>query len=60
MNRYYFRLEDANVFEVIRANSFLEAKQIAYRDYAPVWNQVHWIDPIYPPIPAYSRSEARK
>ena len=49
MNRYYFRLEGANVFEVIRANSFLEAKQIAFEDYCAVWNQIQWIEPIHAP-----------
>jgi hypothetical protein len=49
MNRYYFRLRDANVLEVVRANSFLEAKQIAFHEYCVVWNQVEWLEPINAP-----------
>lgn len=49
VNRYYFRLKDANVLEVIRANSFLEAKQIAFEDYCTVWNQIQWIEPVHAP-----------
>jgi hypothetical protein len=50
MNRYYFRIEGANVLEVIRANSFLEAKQIAFEDYCPVWNQIQWLEPVHAPV----------
>lgn len=60
MNRYYFRVDDASVLEVVRANSFLEAKRKAYVDYGSMWDRVKWIDPIYPPIPLYPRSTFRK
>lgn len=49
MNRYYFRLKDASVLEVIRANSFLEAKQIALQDYRNVSDLIQWIEPVHAP-----------
>jgi len=50
MNRYYFRIEGANVLEVVRANSFIEAKQIAFEDYCHVWSQIQWIEPVHAPV----------
>lgn len=60
MNSYYFRYDKGHVLEVVRAYSFLEAKQKAFHEYADVWDKVQWIEPIHPPIPAYSRAKYRK
>ena len=44
MNRYYFQVLDANIFECVFANTFLEAKQKAFAEYAPLWNRLQWVN----------------
>lgn len=45
MNRYYFQIKDANVLECIKAESFQEAKDAAFQDWAPMWNRIEWLTP---------------
>lgn len=43
-NKYYFEIPEANVFEVVRAASFAEAKQLVAKDWLPYWSEIQWID----------------
>lgn len=43
--KFYFTIPEANVFEVVTAASFTEAKQIAAQTYMPFWNQIQWLEP---------------
>jgi hypothetical protein len=45
MNRFYFRIKDANVYECISATSWTEAKSIAAQEWLPYWNQIEWLTP---------------
>lgn len=45
MNRYYFQIKDANVLECIKAESFQEAKAIAFQDWGPMWARIEWLTP---------------
>lgn len=44
MNRYYFQVPEANIYECILALSFTEAKKIAFEHYSTLWNQIQWIN----------------
>ena len=44
MKRYYFEILHANVFECVWAESFIEAKQKAAREWLPYWDQVQWLE----------------
>ena len=44
LRRYYFAIRKANVFECIRAESFVEAKQIAAAEWLPYWDQIEWLN----------------
>ena len=46
INRYYFQITDASVFECVHAVSFTEAKEKAYEGYAPLWNRIEWLNGI--------------
>ena len=52
-NKYYFEIPEANVFEVVRAASFAEAKQLVAKDWMPYWSKIQWID-----HPQISKKEA--
>jgi len=43
LKRFYFAIPEANVFEVVRAHSFVEAKQIAAAEWLPFWDQIEWL-----------------
>ena len=43
MNRYYFTIPSANIWEVVRAHSFVDAKHQAFKNYSAVWNEVEWV-----------------
>ena len=43
LKRFYFAIPAANVFECIRAHSFVEAKQIAAAEWLPYWDQIEWL-----------------
>jgi hypothetical protein len=43
-NKYYFEIPEANVFEVVRAASFTEAKQIAAKEWLPYWSKIQWLN----------------
>ena len=43
MNRYYFTIPSANIWEVVHAHSFVDAKHQAFKNYSAVWNQVEWV-----------------
>jgi hypothetical protein len=43
MNRYYFTIPSANIWEVVHAHSFVDAKQQAFKNYSAVWNEVEWV-----------------
>ncbi len=43
MNRYYFTIPSANIWEVVHAQSFVDAKHQAFRNYSAVWNEVEWV-----------------
>ena len=45
LRNYYFRIRDANVYECIKATSWLEAKAIATQEWLPYWNQIEWLTP---------------
>lgn len=44
MKRFYFRIPEANVFEVIEADTFIEAKGYAFELFGHVFNQIQWIN----------------
>jgi hypothetical protein len=44
MKRFYFQILPLNVFECIWADTFIEAKQKAARDWLPYWDQIEWLD----------------
>ena len=44
MKRFYFAIPEANVFEVVRAASFTEAKQIAAKEWLPYWSKIQWLN----------------
>lgn len=43
-NKYYFEIPEANVFEVVRAASFTEAKQLVAKDWLPYWSKIQWLN----------------
>jgi G:T/U-mismatch repair DNA glycosylase len=43
MNRYYFTIPSANIWEVVHAHSFVDAKHQAFKNYSAVWNEVEWV-----------------
>jgi hypothetical protein len=43
-SRFYFAIAAANVLECIEAASFVEAKQIAAKDWLPYWDQIEWLN----------------
>lgn len=43
LRRFYFAIPEANVYECIRAHSFVEAKQIAAAEWLPYWDQIEWL-----------------
>ena len=43
LKRFYFAIPEANVYECIRAHSFVEAKQIAAAEWLPYWDQIEWL-----------------
>jgi hypothetical protein len=43
LKRFYFAIPEANVYECIRAHSFVEAKQIAAAEWLPFWDQIEWL-----------------
>ena len=44
MKKFYFAIPEANVFEVVRAASFTEAKQIAAKEWLPYWSKIQWLN----------------
>jgi hypothetical protein len=42
---FYFRIPELNIYEVIKATSWTEAKAIATKDWLPYWNQIEWLTP---------------
>ena len=42
---FYFRIPEANVYECIKATSWIEAKAIATQEWLPYWNQIEWLTP---------------
>lgn len=54
MNRFYFTIPSANIWEVIHAASFEEAKHLAYKDYSSMWNEIEWVHlPARPQVRSY-------
>ena len=45
VRNFYFRIPEANVYECIKATSWLEAKAIATEEWLPYWNQIEWLTP---------------
>ena len=43
LKRFYFAIPEANVYECIRAESFVEAKQIAAAELPSFWDQIQWL-----------------
>lgn len=43
VNRFYFTIPSANIWEVVYAHSFEDAKQQAYKDYSSLWNEIEWV-----------------
>jgi len=46
MTRFYFCIKNANVYECIMADTFMEAKKAAFADWSQYWNQIEWLSPI--------------
>ena len=44
MKRFYFQILSLNVFECVWADTFIEAKQKAARDWLSYWDQIEWLD----------------
>jgi hypothetical protein len=44
MKRFYFQILSLNVFECVWADTFIEAKQKAARDWLLYWDQIEWLD----------------
>ena len=44
MKRLYFQILPLNVFECIWADTFIEAKEKAARDWLSYWDQIEWLD----------------
>ena len=44
MKRFYFQILPLNVFECIWADTFIEAKEKAARDWLSYWDQIEWLD----------------
>ena len=45
VRNFYFRIPEANVYECIKASSWIEAKAIATQEWLPYWNQIEWLTP---------------
>jgi hypothetical protein len=43
MHRFYFMIQDSSVFDCIHADSFIEAKAIAHREYGSIFNRIQWV-----------------
>lgn len=56
MNRFYFTIPSANIWEVIHADSFEEAKHLAFKDYSSMWDQIQWVH--LPPRPQVRSCES--
>ena len=50
MKRYYFEILHANVFECVWAESFIEAKQKAAREWLPYWQHLEWLEITTEPV----------
>lgn len=48
LNRYYFTIPSANIWEVVYADSFEHAKHLAFKDYGELWNQIEWVHQPFP------------
>jgi hypothetical protein len=48
LNRYYFTIPSANIWEVVYADTFEHAKHLAYKDYSDLWNQIEWVHQPFP------------
>ena len=48
LNRYYFTIPSANIWEVVYADSFEHAKHLAFKDYSDMWNQIEWVHQPFP------------
>ena len=48
LNRYYFTIPSANIWEVVYADTFEHAKHLAYKDYFDMWNQIEWVHQPFP------------
>ena len=44
MKRFYFQILSLNVFECVWADTFIEAKQKAAREWISYWDQIEWLD----------------
>jgi hypothetical protein len=44
MKRFYFQILPLNVFECVWADTFIEAKEKAARDWLSYWDQIEWLD----------------
>lgn len=42
---YHFRIPASNVYDFVRATSFVEAMGKAFEEYGPWYNQIEWLDP---------------
>jgi len=58
MKKFYFAIPEANVFEVVRAASFVEAKQLVAKDWLPYWSKIQWLNHPQTSSPATSFTSA--
>lgn len=42
---FYFRIPELNIYEVIKATSWTEAKAIATKSWLPYWSKIEWLTP---------------
>lgn len=42
--RFYFTVRGENIYRVIRASSFTEAKALAAKSWLPWWGRIEWIN----------------
>jgi hypothetical protein len=58
MKRFYFTIPSANIWEVVYAQSFEDAKHQAFKDYSSMWNEIEWVHLPKPPATRRHESQA--
>ena len=45
LRNYHFTIPQSNIFDLVTAESFTDAKAKAFDEYGPWWNLIEWLDP---------------